>query len=65
MKNYRGPIIIANGERDTDNRDAEHLFLEYHPEAKSVVIEDAGHACALQQPAAFASVVDQLAVRAN
>lgn len=65
MKNYRGPIILANGERDTDNRDAEKLFLEHHPDARSVVIEDAGHACALQQPAAFAGVVDQLVLRAN
>lgn len=65
MKNYRGAIILANGERDTDNRGAEKLFLEHHPEAKSVVIEDAGHACALQQPVAFASVVDQLVLRAT
>ena len=65
MKSYRGPIILANGERDTDNRDAEHLFLEHHPEAESIVIEDAGHACALQQPVAFARAVDQLALRAN
>ncbi len=65
MKNYQGPIILANGERDTDNRDAEPLFLEHHPAAESIVIEDAGHACALQQPAAFAGVVDQLTLRAN
>ena len=65
MKNYRGPIIVANGERDTDNRDAEHLFLEHHPAAESIVIEDAGHACALQKPVAFARVVDQLALLAK
>lgn len=60
MTSYTGPIILANGERDTDNREAEQLFREHHPEAKSIVIEDAGHACALQQPKAYAAAVAQL-----
>lgn len=57
MTGYEGPIVLANGERDTPNRESESLFLEHHPHAESVVIEDAGHACALQQPGAFANAV--------
>ena len=54
------PVLIANGERDEDNREAEELFREHVPNAESVVIEDAGHACALQQPEAFAKAVRHL-----
>lgn len=60
MVGFRGPIVMANGERDTPNRDAEALFMEHHPHAVSMVIEDAGHACALQQPEAFAAAVRQM-----
>ena len=60
MSGYSGPIVIANGERDTDNRDHEKYFKEHFPDATFVVIDDAGHACAVQQPSAFAAVVDQL-----
>lgn len=57
MEGFRGPIVLANGERDTGNRDGEAYFLSRFPEAESIVIEDAGHACALQQPDAFAEAV--------
>jgi pimeloyl-ACP methyl ester carboxylesterase len=54
------PIVIANGERDTQNRSGEAHFLQNHPRARVTVIEDAGHACAIQQPAAFAGAVRSL-----
>lgn len=60
MSGYSGPIVIANGERDADNREHEKYFKEHFPDATSVVIDDAGHACAVQQPAAFAAAVDRL-----
>jgi pimeloyl-ACP methyl ester carboxylesterase len=35
-------------------------FLEQFPNADSVLITDAGHACAIQQPERFAHVVERL-----
>lgn len=63
MSGFQGPIVLANGERDTSNREGESRFTEMFPAATSVVIDDAGHACALQQPEAFAAAVDQLMTR--
>ena len=60
MAGFSGPVTIANGERDEGNREHELYFREHHPDARFVVIEDAGHACALQQPVDFADVVAQL-----
>lgn len=60
MSQYGGPIVIANGERDTKNRDGEAEFQRLFPDADAIVIEDAGHACALQQPDAFAKAVRHL-----
>ena len=57
---YEGPFVIANGERDEENRDGEERFMELNPQARSVVIEDAGHACAMTQPRAFAEAVMSL-----
>ncbi len=60
MADFSGPIVIANGERDTPNREGESRFLELFPNAESVVITDAGHACALQQPGSFSNAIRQL-----
>ena len=60
MTDFSGPIVIANGERDTPNREGESRFLDLFPNAESIVITDAGHACALQQPQRFAHVVERL-----
>ena len=60
MFGFSGPIVVANGERDEDNREHETYFAEHFPNATYLVIENAGHACAVQQPAAFATAVDRL-----
>lgn len=60
LGDFTKPILIANGERDTQNRAGEHRFVTLHPHTRSVVIDDAGHACALQQPAAYAEAVRSL-----
>jgi len=60
MLGFSGPIVVANGERDTQNRDGEERFLELFPHTNSVIIEDAGHACALQQPESFSGAIRQL-----
>ena len=59
------PIVIANGERDTPNRSGEAQFLKRHPRTIVIVIEDAGHACAIQQPVAFARAVRVLMAEAT
>lgn len=63
LEGFIGPMVIANGERDTPNREAEAVFLHRFPEASVITIEDAGHACALTQPEAFAAAVDYLMAR--
>lgn len=60
LAGYAGPIVIANGERDEGNRDGEDGFRDRLPAASFVVIDDAGHACAVSQPEAFAAAVDGL-----
>ncbi len=60
LVDYSGPIVIANGERDTSNRKGEARFIEKNPQARVIVIEDAGHACAMTQPASFAAAVESL-----
>lgn len=63
LHGYPGPITIANGERDKGNRKGEARFLDLFPAATVETIEDAGHACALQQPDAFAKAVAALTER--
>ena len=57
---YPGKIVVANGERDEPNRKGEERFSALNPESEFHLIEDAGHACAMQQPTAFAKVVEDL-----
>lgn len=59
LQDFEGPVFLVNGERDQANRDAESLFKAHVPSAVTVVIEDAGHACALQQPKSFATAVSR------
>jgi 3-oxoadipate enol-lactonase len=60
MLGFSGPIVVANGERDTQNRDGEERFLELFPHTSCIIIKDAGHACALQQPESFSNAIRQL-----
>ena len=60
LRSYPGRVVIANGERDEPNRKGEKRFSQLHPHSEIRMIEDAGHACALQQPVAFAEVVKDL-----
>jgi len=58
LSTFPGPVVIANGDRDKENIKHEMYFLEHVPTAQVIKIDDAGHACALQQPRAFAEAVD-------
>lgn len=57
LANYRGPILILNGERDHENRKSESHALASWPQARVEVIADAGHACAISQPDRFTAAV--------
>ena len=52
-----GPLVLANGERDTFFRRGEAAFLARCPTARSQPIPGAGHACSLDNAAAFTAVV--------
>lgn len=54
---FPGPVLILNGERDRTARRGERRFLVESPQATSQVIAGAGHACSLDQPAAYTSAV--------
>lgn len=60
LRDYPGPIVVVNGERDKENVRFERVFIEQLPAAKVISIPDAGHASALQQPADFADAVVML-----
>lgn len=60
---YPGRITLINGERDTANRREEADFLGHRPDTEVVVIEDAGHACALSRPEHFAAALTAFARR--
>jgi pimeloyl-ACP methyl ester carboxylesterase len=52
LEDYRGPVLILNGERDKVNRENEQNAARRWG-ARLAVLEDCGHACALSQPEAF------------
>lgn len=60
LSGFPRPVMIANGERDKANIEGVSGFLTYVPGAQVITIDDAGHACPLQQPLAFAQAVDHL-----
>ncbi len=57
---YQGEVVVANGERDRPNIEGAARFADLNPAAQIQVIPDAGHACAMQQPVAFAGIVNDL-----
>ncbi|HEX6301394.1 MAG TPA: alpha/beta fold hydrolase [Acidimicrobiia bacterium] len=60
MVGFSGPILIANGERDAQNRKAEQRFRDLFPQAEIVTISDASHAPPVEQPESFAGAVRRL-----
>jgi len=57
LEPYHGPLLILNGERDSENRRAEGRAKVAWPQARIEVVEDAGHACVVTQPDRFAIAV--------
>ncbi len=60
LERYPGPILVANGEHDRLNRNAEDRFLRLFPHAESTPIAGARHAAPLDRPELFAGAVRRL-----
>lgn len=56
---YPGPVLLLNGERDDANLSEAADLVDRRPDLRTVTLEDAGHACALSQPAAFVGALLQ------
>ncbi len=61
LRKYPGPTLILNGEHDRPNRWGERKMLAACQQGQLATIADAGHACTLEQPAAFAGHVRAMA----
>ena len=59
ISQYPGPILLLNGEQDKPNRRAESDFVAVARQAEICTIEDATHACNLDQPEKFCEAVTQ------
>lgn len=53
LRDYQGPILLANGENDEANRKAEKAFTRYMPHVQSSPIQGASHLTNLEQPEIF------------
>lgn len=62
LRSWRGPTLILNGDRDLFFRMGEEQVLRTARNARLVVLPGAGHQAPLEQPAAFARVVEQFAI---
>ena len=56
-------MLILNGERDESNRKEEAEAAAVARDATIVMMEDAGHACALTRPEAFSTAIDRFYTR--
>lgn len=62
LRQVKAPVLILNGELDRPNRRGEQAFVTAAPRARVAVIPGAGHACAIEKPAAFNERVRAFAV---
>jgi pimeloyl-ACP methyl ester carboxylesterase len=53
LAGYPGPVLILNGENDKNSRSGEAKFLAALPQARVQVVSGAGHACNLDNVAAY------------
>lgn len=54
---YAGPLLILNGERDTEARAGESAFVAANRNARLHVLKGAGHNSTTEQPEAFTSAL--------
>ena len=61
LKQYSGPVLILNGERDTLFRLGELSFLAAAPDARLQFVHGAGHVANLEQPDAYTRALRRFA----
>lgn len=61
LRQYSGPVMIVNGERDAINRQYQPALAACAPGCETAVIEDAGHVCNLEQADRFSGLVREFA----
>lgn len=61
VREYPGPVLLLNGERDRSFRRDEGLLLAVAPDAHLVVLPGAGHLCNLDRPREFTQAVGEFA----
>jgi pimeloyl-ACP methyl ester carboxylesterase len=61
LRQFLGPVLILNGERDRLNRRVERRQLQAARDGRLQIIAGAGHACNLEQPHAFSQAVREFA----
>jgi len=57
LREFPGPVLILNGERDSSARRGEARFAAAPRQGRLQHIPDAGHACSLDRPDAFDQAV--------
>jgi pimeloyl-ACP methyl ester carboxylesterase len=61
LKEYAGPVLILNGDRDTLYRIGELTFLTAAQDARLQLIGNAGHVANLEEPEAYSRAVRRFA----
>ncbi|SFC08843.1 Pimeloyl-ACP methyl ester carboxylesterase [Halobiforma haloterrestris] len=61
LRAYDGPVLLINGESDRLNGPAAETLAPTLPNARTRVVDDAGHTCPLDQPTAYTSAVLEFA----
>jgi pimeloyl-ACP methyl ester carboxylesterase len=61
LRQFPGPVLILNGERDASSRRGESKFLSAARQGRGQNIPDAGHACNLDQPEKYNLAVREFA----
>jgi pimeloyl-ACP methyl ester carboxylesterase len=61
LREYPGPSLILNGERDTSSRRGEAKFVSAARQGHSRLVPGAGHACNLDQPEKYNLAVREFA----
>lgn len=61
LRQYSGPVMIVNGERDAINRQYQPALAACAPDSETALIEDAGHVCNLEQPSRYTALLRRFA----
>jgi proline iminopeptidase len=60
LETVQAPVLVLHGDQDLQSKAASHMYAETFPNARFVVIPNAGHNSFLDQPDQFAAAVQDL-----